>query len=374
MFLSKTRLPHLLAPRDYFCVEQYQRERERLLVPGWHVVGTTDELRSHGDFITRNLFGHPIQVRNFDGQLRAMSNVCAHRHCLLTNQSRGNSPRMSCQYHGWEYGPDGKTRKIPQPKNFTPYPEQGDRIAVHRVETCGQIVFVSIADDGPGLQDFLGEYFEVIQLRFGEQTKQFLNADVEYQANWKVPIENSLEAYHVPSVHAGTFRDDPGEHRSTHIINELSSAFGTPLPFSPHSRLDKFVQRGEATVMRMLGAPVSNEYWQHHVFPNLMMSITDAISLIHYVIPTGPTSSMAVIRQFGNLGTTRHGPRRWLGNFWGGFKGAVTRSIMKEDLGIIPDIQAGLQSSQQAGVLGRCEERIHAFQQYVVARTKVDDR
>ena len=62
-------------------------------------------------------------------------------------------------------------------------------------------------------------------------------------------------------------------------------------------------------------------------------------------------------------------PKRWVANLWGSFKGAITKRIMAEDLQIIPAIQAGLEKSEQAGVLGRCEERIHAFQTFLADKT-----
>ena len=369
MFLSQTRLPHVLPPAAYFSQQQFQREQAEVLAAAWHAVGTIDELKRPGDFITRELFGHPVQVRNFDGELRALSNVCAHRHCLLTNEPRGNSPRMTCQYHGWEYGSDGKTRKIPQPKNFVPFPEERECIGSYRVDTCGQIVFVCLAEGAADLPAFLGEYHGVIASKFGSRSKEFLRLDLDNAANWKVPVENSLEAYHVPNVHPSTFGDDPGEERSTHVLSERSTAFGTGLPFSTRSRLGLLFQRGEFAVVRLLGVRPGFEYWQHHLYPNLLLSFTDAVSLIHCVIPTGPRTATAVVRQFGTMGNSRWGPRRWMAIVWGKLKGAITKRIMTEDLAIIPNIQAGLEKSTQPGVLGRCEERIHAFRVFISEKT-----
>ena len=115
MFISKTRLPHILPPDAYFNPKQLEQEAAELFQSAWHFVGTTNQLRKPGDFISTTLLDRPIQIRNFDGELRALSNVCAHRHCLITNKPNGNSPTMRCQYHGWEYGQDGATRKIPEP-------------------------------------------------------------------------------------------------------------------------------------------------------------------------------------------------------------------------------------------------------------------
>ena len=361
MFVSQACLPHVLPPRAYWCPEHYARERERVLAPAWHLVGTTAELARPGDFLTTNLLGAPVQVRNFNGELKALSNVCAHRHALLTDKRRGHSEAMRCQYHGWEYGPTGTTRKIPAPENFVPMPKERPCLPTYALETAGQLVFVRLAREGPSLPDYLGPLYPLCQERFGTGYQPFLAWGPDYAANWKVPVENSLEAYHVPCIHPRTFGVDPGEARSVHWLGPRHTYFQTKLPFA-HSRLDESFQRAEASVVRWLGRTPTGDYWQYHVFPNLLFSFTDAISLCQCVIPTGPTTCSATVRQLSP------GPG-WLASPWGHLKATITRQIMQEDLGIFGSIQRGLEASPHPGLLGRCEERIHAFQSFVCGQT-----
>jgi phenylpropionate dioxygenase-like ring-hydroxylating dioxygenase large terminal subunit len=335
-----------------------------LFRPAWHLVGTTQELAHPGDFLTCELLGQPVQVRNFLGQLHALSNVCAHRHCLVSSASHGHSRTMRCQYHGWEYGEDGATRRIPEPRNFAPIDSELLRLPKYRVETCGALVFVSLLEFGPTLAEHLGPIHGLCAERFGDGWRPFLNWKPDYPANWKVPVENSLEAYHVPAVHDRTFGSDPGERRSTHTIGKFHTSFHTTLPFNPHSRGDVFFQRCEAAIVGRRGGSQGGTYEQHHSFPNLLFSFTDAISLCHCVLPTGPRTSQAVIRQFGWVGN-RPGVRHWLAGRWGHVAAHVTRRILLEDTRLYAAIQRGLEASEHPGVLGRCEERIHALQAYV---------
>ncbi len=366
MFVNSNRLPHLLSPSAYYSAEFHRHECERMLDVGWHAVASTGELALAGDFITLDLWGHPIQIRNFDGQLRALCNVCSHRHCLLTHANRGNSDRMQCQYHGWEYAQDGKTARIPEAKNFAPFDRDALCLPSYRLEVCGQIIFVSLATSGPSLPEYLGDYYELCAERFNDQWVPSLCWNPDYPANWKVPIENSLEAYHVPCIHAQTFRNTPAESVSEHILSERSTSFTTDLPFHPHSRMDALFQRLEGFLIRSLGESCTGKYSQHHVFPNLLFSFTDAISLCHCILPTGPTTCRAVVRQFGRLGRNKSAPQRRLAKFWGGMAAGITRKILLEDLALFADIQRGLQGSPHVGVLGRCEERIHSFQEYLM--------
>ena len=288
MFVSDRRLPHVLAPSSYWEEAAYQREIAHVLRSSWHVVGTTAELAHPGDFLTRVVAGTSLQVRNFNGELRALSNVCAHRHAEICSLTHGNSPTLRCQYHGWEYQSDGRTGRIPAPKNFVPLDRDAARLPQYPLETVGQLVFVNLSPTPIPLIHFMGEEFHArLSERFSYDWNLALRWEPNYQCNWKIPVENSLEAYHVPSVHPHTFKEDPGSDRSRHELLGNRTWFETTLPFSPHSRLDATFQRLEGRFVHWLGHDARGIYQQHHVFPNLLFSFTDAISLVNCVVPAG---------------------------------------------------------------------------------------
>jgi choline monooxygenase len=362
MFHSPTALPHLLKPADYYDIEIAKREKQLVLEDAWHLVGTTDQLRKEGDFFTLTLLGHPLQVRRFKDEIAALSNVCAHRHSLISSVACGNSSAMACQYHGWEYGADGYTRKIPCAKDLAPIDRSQFRLKKFAIETCGQLIFVRIAEEGQDLREHLGPLYEKITYGTGEGRKLFLRWSPEYPSNWKVAIENSLEAYHVESVHPNTFRSSPGETRSEHILNERHTAFGSDLPFA-HSKMDELFQRWEGWVVKRLGIEPTRRYWQHHVFPNLLCSFTDAVTLIHCVLPISANQSKSFVLQFSPISTS-FGWRRMLANIWGRLEAFCTKRILDEDLQMYEKIQSGLNASYHQGRLARSEERIHRFQEY----------
>ncbi len=373
MFVSQSRLPHLLSPSAYWCDKAYEDERD-ILRKSWHVVTTTAELSKPGDFITRNVLGVPIQIRNFDGKMHALSNVCAHRHALICSKPLGNSPTMRCQYHGWEYKEDGSTGRIPQPKNFVPFDAPRPCLPQYSVETVGQLVFVNLSPNATSLRDFLGDdFYLMLAQHFGEGWTLSMKWWPEYSVNWKIPVENSLEAYHVPSVHPKTFVDDPGDDRSEHVLLDHRTAFGTSLPFSPHSKIHALFQQLEGRFVKSLGHVSTNSYWQHHVFPNLLFSFTDAISLANCILPTGPMTCTATVFQFGRLPRRNGSLMRMWAKLWGRIEASLTKKILVEDLGIFDSIQAGLRASNQAGLLGRCEERIHQFQKFLLLQKNANN-
>lgn len=85
MFTSQSKLRYLLSPQHYVAEDHYRLEQSHLFAPSWHLVGTRSELPHHGDFLTTDLFGIPVIVRNFEGQIKAFKNICPHRHSMLTS-------------------------------------------------------------------------------------------------------------------------------------------------------------------------------------------------------------------------------------------------------------------------------------------------
>src|SRR5581483_1120533 len=154
MFHYDERLKHLLRPEHYASAEQHALEMERLFRPSWHFVGLTTELPHDGHYMTLELFGEPLLIRKDGGEYHAFLNVCAHRHCLITHEPKGHSPRIHCQYHGWEYDREGRTGKIPDARCFAPFERERARLHKFRLETCGDLLFVSLADEGPTLAEY----------------------------------------------------------------------------------------------------------------------------------------------------------------------------------------------------------------------------
>jgi choline monooxygenase len=362
MFHSPTGLPHLLRPADYYDSDVANREKSHVLEGAWHLVGTVDQIANDGDFFTLELLGYPIQIRRFKEGIVALSNVCAHRHCLISSLPKGNSQAMACQYHGWEYGEDGYTRKIPCAKDLAPIDRSQFRLSKFSIESCGQLLFVRIAEQGRSLREHLGPLYDKLANGTGVNRRIFLRWSPEYSANWKVAIENSLEAYHVESVHPNTFRSAPGENRSEHILEDRHTAFGSDLPFA-HSKLDEFFQRWEGWVVSRLGIQPTRRYWQHHAFPNLLCSFTDAVTLVHSILPCSPDKARSFVLQFSPTAPS-FGWRKLLSSIWGRLEAMCTKRILLEDVLMYGRIQSGLNASYHSGRLARSEERIHRFQEY----------
>ena len=370
--MNQTRLPHVLPPEAYRSNEQHAREQARIFGPGWHAVGALDEIPRDGDFFTREVQGKPLLVRNHEGSPRAFLNVCAHRHSLLTHAPRGSLPRLRCQYHGWEYDGDGAACKIPDAACFTPLRRGEERLRAYRTATLGKLLFVAFDDGAIPLDDWLGPRSVALGRRlFGGDVRLAFDATLDHPCNWKIPLENVLESYHVPLLHDNVITRHP---RLFRVFN------GAPAgEREAHELGDRFTEAhdslgGESkayrALLRLFRATATTDFVLHHAFPNLLFGHSAVISFFQVVHPVTATTSRSFVRMYLDLGQpARPLAERLVAPLVDRVAERLYMGVMREDFPIFPDLQRGLSASPHPGVLGAREERVHHFQAYVAEQT-----
>jgi len=364
MFISETHLPQLLSGTAYTDPQWFEQEKERVLLPAWHVVTSMAEIPRPGDFITAQVLGYPVIVHNVDGVARAFLNVCPHRYALLTSASRGNACRLKCQYHGWEFDADGRTRRIPDAPSFRPL-ERG-KLGLEAIAsgTCGQLVFVRLQTAGLSLEDFLGEHGAVIRERCAVPNRLTCSHARVVDANWKLVVENTLESYHVSEVHRDTIVVMPDEAVCHHDFGGNGSVFTAP------GGVPGLLGVLERMLLRSVSKATSQLYRHHLVLPNLSLSVMDDIVIVWTCEPLAADRTRLTLRGFSEQGektaALRNALLAWSGRrhlkFW--------RRVWEEDVRLYPDVQAGASSPvlPGPGLLSRREERVVHFQRWLLDR------
>ena len=91
-----------------------------------------------------DLAGQPIVVlRDREGGLRAMSNVCLHRMSTLLEGS-GNTRSIVCPYHAWTYNLDGTLRAAPFMKETTGFDREDYALPQIRCEEWLGWIYVTL--------------------------------------------------------------------------------------------------------------------------------------------------------------------------------------------------------------------------------------
>ena len=93
----------------YTTPDLHRRELERLFYSGhWCYIGLEAEIPQTGDF-KRSVVGERsvVMVRDQEGRVNVVENVCAHRGMQFCRQRHGNRTDFVCPYHQWSYDLQG---------------------------------------------------------------------------------------------------------------------------------------------------------------------------------------------------------------------------------------------------------------------------
>src|SRR5262249_36834904 len=134
--------------------------------PSWNYVGLEAEIPRPGDRLLTSVGETPvIVVRDRDGSLNALVNRCAHRGAMLCRTADSDSSRhLTCPYHQWRYGLDGRLVSLPfrkgvngnggMPADFDAGVHGLERL---RVAQRHGVIFATRSDRTPPLEEALGE-------------------------------------------------------------------------------------------------------------------------------------------------------------------------------------------------------------------------
>lgn len=113
--------------------------------PGWfYPVGWVHDV-GDGPYATRLLGADLVLWRGADGRLSAARDRCPHRGTRLSLGERSAAGELTCPYHGWTFGSDGRATHIPQLAPGTPIAARC-QLDLVRVEERYGLAWVALAE------------------------------------------------------------------------------------------------------------------------------------------------------------------------------------------------------------------------------------
>jgi salicylate 5-hydroxylase large subunit len=277
----------------------HQRELERLFYRShWCYVGLEAEIPNVGDF-KRTVVGERsvIMVRDGEGQVQVVENVCAHRGMQFCRERHGNRKEFICPYHQWSYTLKGDLQGVPfrrgvregaklnggMPADFS---NADHSLTKLKVAARGGVVFASFDHEIESFEDFLGptilKYFD--RLFNGRKLKILGYNRQRIPGNWKLMQENIKDPYHPGLLHTwfvtfGLWRADnkselkmDARHRHAAMISTRGNAGKA----SEVSQVSSFKQSMQLNDARFLDI-VPEAWWDGPtavmttVFPSLVL-------------------------------------------------------------------------------------------------------
>lgn len=188
----------------------FESEQSQIWGRHWLFCAHEAEIPQVGDFLTRTVGGRQLLiVRDRDGVVRVYHNSCPHKGTLLCREANGNARFFRCFYHAWTFSAEGALVALPDEAGYSESrPEPRERFSLLEVAAADIVSgFVFVCFDTPdrSLGEWLGRAAEFLALTMdiGSQGMESVDGSLQYhvRANWKLAVENALDAYHFAPTH-----------------------------------------------------------------------------------------------------------------------------------------------------------------------------
>ncbi|MFQ5512307.1 MAG: aromatic ring-hydroxylating dioxygenase subunit alpha [Candidatus Krumholzibacteriia bacterium] len=298
-------------------------EMRRVLGNNWLAAARAGQVATPGRYVCGEIAGERyVIVRGEDGELRAFYNVCRH-HAAAVVTGDGTAKRLTCPYHGWTYGLDGRLLNAPElgaVKDFDP-----DHVGLvpMAVQTWGPFVFICMGETPRDLAaDLLGLKDALDRTRF-EALTFVASRTYTLACNWKVYVDNYLDGgYHVAYLHKGLAAQLDLASYGTHVYDRYSIQSGAGKTGHTAEPGGDFAER------------VGKQVLYAWIYPNFMINRYGSIMDTNRVIPRG-VDRTEVVFDYYFAETGKEFIRRSI---------AASDVVQQEDAGICEAVQRGLAS------------------------------
>jgi choline monooxygenase len=200
--IRRARTPPAELYRD---PDMFRAQKDRVLRRAWHLAptpeGPADPGQVHPFVLLPGVLDAPlVLVRDEDGRRRCLSNVCTHRANLVVERP-GSMRSLRCRYHGRRFGLDGRFVSMPEFGDADGFPTADDDLPQASLASLGPLGFVSLVPFAP-FEEVVEPLVRLLSFAPLSRLEPGPVRDYEVAAHWALYVENYLEGFHIPYVHA----------------------------------------------------------------------------------------------------------------------------------------------------------------------------
>ena len=340
----------------YFDPEFFAAEKDAFLRAAPQIVCHESEITEPGEWRSLEYLGESvIVIRGDDGQVRAFSNVCRHRGSRLIDGNAGCAKVLTCPYHAWSYGRDGRLVGVPHRHEY-PGLETGEH-GLHPVaiERWHGFLFITLEPGAPSVAEMMAPYEDEVALYRFEDLRAIGRVTLRPRPlNWKTIADNYSDHLHIAIGHPGLTRLFERNYRieAQAHVDRMEGDLVEKESANPSERA---YQKLLPTVEHL--PPSHRRKWLYYkLFPNVAFDIyPDQVDFMQF-LPVSATET--VIREISyalpddrrEMKVARH--LNW----------RINRRVNAEDTELITRVQLGMQSpTYEAGPLGTSEVCLRSF-------------
>ena len=342
----------------------------------WISLAHVSQVPNPGDYLRVDLCGEPMLVtRGKDDKVRVLSRVCRHRGMDLMPEGgslpyQGNQRVILCPYHLWSYDLNGRMVGAPEMQQAEGFDRSEVCLHEFRSEIWEGFLFVTLNPEAPPLAE-----------KFGRLRNEFLGGwnlseaklvwDQHWDCgfNWKILLENFMEAYHHLGAHRKTLEPFlPAKGCST--IPEDPDFSAMRLPLRP-DLVETIRATGEAgttmTPFPGLGVDDYTEWWVFLGYPSCLLFAAPDRVYWYRLLPTGPETCSLTTTLLVHPATMERPGYQEI--YQSEVEAAINFHL--EDMEVCAATQNGMRSgAYKPGRLSHLEEPIWQFQRYLANKIR----
>ena len=271
----------------------FDREQQAIFESDWLCVARAGDVGRPGQFLTVQAGRESVLVvRQRDGGLRALLNVCRHRGARVCVEESGQVSRyLRCPDHAWSYELDGRLAAAP---NLAKMPgiDRSERglVPVASREWLGY-VWVCLAEAPPSFEERVmgavsGRLGTVEAIDAYRLDALAVGRRIVYDvaANWKLIVENFMECYHCATIHpelVSVLPEFAGGYAAQYYVGH-GAAFA--------DRVAGFTVDGSTGFDRLPGLTDDQDrkYFAITIRPQVFINLVPDHAIVHRMTPLGP--------------------------------------------------------------------------------------
>ncbi len=340
----------------YFDPEFFEAEKAAFLRAAPQVVCHESEISQPGEWRSLDYLGESvIAIRGDDGRCRAFSNVCRHRGSRLVDGTGGCAKVLTCPYHAWSYGRDGRLVGVPHRREYPGLKTEDHGLFPVPLEQWRGFLFVTLEPGAPPVAEMMAPYeAEVAPYRLEELRVMGRVTLRPRPLNWKTIADNYSDHLHIPVGHPGLTRLFERNYRieAKEWVDRMEGDLVEKDSANPSERAYQHL----LPEAKHLPASHRRKWLYYKLFPNVAFDIyPDQVDFMQF-LPVSATET--VIREISYaLPDERREMKaaRYLN--W-----RINRRVNAEDTELITRVQLGMQSpAYVAGPLGTSEVCLRSF-------------
>lgn len=188
----------------------FELELKHVFESNWVFLAHETQIPEPHDYLNVHIARQPVLImRDGDGNLGAFLNICPHKGALVCQNESGNKKFHICPYHGWTFNSAGENKLI-KDREQGQYTADFDSLShgltrLASLENYRGFLFGSLNPDVEPLRDYLDGIHHFLDMIIDQSPD---GAEVipgrsyyTFDANWKMQLENCVDAYHLTSTH-----------------------------------------------------------------------------------------------------------------------------------------------------------------------------